>query len=231
MFRFEKKYILNNLQVEQLKHRLSPFMKLDPILSGKSFYSIRSLYFDDYNDTCLKQVINGISERYKYRIRFYNDNTDYIVLEKKYKINNMTKKTSAQITKEVVDGILKGNFIISNDNNKLLNEFYLMIKTRGFRPVVIIDYDRVPYVYDAGCVRVTFDYNLSCSFDFDNLFSEKLSCIPLMEDGKTILEVKYNDFIPDYIRFSLQLNELYRTSYSKYSNGRLAIKNYVGGCL
>lgn len=231
MFRFEKKYILNNLQVEQLKHRLSPIMKLDPILSGKEFYSIRSLYFDDYKDTCLKQVINGISERYKYRIRFYNDNTDYIVLEKKYKINNMTKKTSVQITKEIVDGILKGNFVISKDNNKLLNEFYLMIRTRGFRPVVIIDYDRIPYVYDAGCVRVTLDYNLSCSYDFDNLFSDEIRRIPLMEEGNTILEVKYNDFIPDYIRFCLQLDGLYRTSYSKYGNGRLAIKNYVGGSL
>ena len=231
MFRFEKKYILNNLQVEQLKHRLSPIMKLDPILSGKKFYSIRSLYFDDYKDTCLKQVINGISERYKYRIRFYNDNTDYIVLEKKYKINNMTKKTSVQITKEIVDGILKGNFVISKDNNKLLNEFYLMIRTRGFKPVVIIDYDRIPYVYDAGCVRVTLDYNLSCSYDFDNLFSDEIRRIPLMEEGNTILEVKYNDFIPDYIRFCLQLDGLYRTSYSKYGNGRLAIKNYVGGSL
>lgn len=231
MFRFEKKYILNNLQVEQLKHRLSPIMKLDPILSGKEFYSIRSLYFDDYKDTCLKQVINGISERYKYRIRFYNDNTDYIVLEKKYKINNMTKKTSVQITKEIVDGILKGNFVISKDNDKLLNEFYLMIRTRGFRPVVIIDYDRIPYVYDAGCVRVTLDYNLSCSYDFDNLFSDEIRRIPLMEEGNTILEVKYNDFIPDYIRFCLQLDGLYRTSYSKYGNGRLAIKNYVGGSL
>lgn len=231
MFRFEKKYILNNLQVEQLKHRLSPIMKLDSILSGKEFYSIRSLYFDDYKDTCLKQVINGISERYKYRIRFYNDNTDYIVLEKKYKINNMTKKTSIQITKEIVDGILKGNFVISKDNNKLLNEFYLMIRTRGFKPVVIIDYDRIPYVYDAGCVRVTLDYNLSCSYDFDNLFSDEIRRIPLMEEGNTILEVKYNDFIPDYIRFSLQLDGLYRVSYSKYGNGRLAIKNYVGGSL
>lgn len=231
MFRFEKKYFLNNLQVEQLKHRLSPLMKLDPILAGKDFYCIRSLYFDDYNDTCLKQVINGISERYKYRIRFYNGNTKYIVLEKKYKINNMTRKISCEITKEIVEGILSGNFSISKDNDKLLNEFYLMIKTRGFRPVVIIDYDRIPYVYDAGCVRLTFDFNLSCSYDFDKLFSDDLFRIPMLEEGKTILEVKYNDFIPDYIRFSLQLNELYRTSYSKYSNGRLAIKNYFGGSL
>ena len=232
MFRFEKKYILNNLQVEQLKHRLSPIMKLDPILSGKEFYSIRSLYFDDYCDTSFKQVINGISKRYKYRIRFYNGNTDYIMLEKKFKINNMTKKISCKLTKEQVEDIINNrNINIDKSNPKLLNEFYLMIKTRGLRPKVIIDYDRIPYVYDAGYVRITFDYNLSCSYDFDKLFESDILRIPLMEEGNTILEVKYNDFIPDYIRFSLQLNELYRTSYSKYGNGRLVIKNYVGGCL
>ena len=231
MFRFEKKYILNNLQVEELKHRLSPIMKLDPILSGKSFYCIRSLYFDDYNNTCLKQVLNGISERYKYRIRFYNNNHEYIMLEKKYKIDNMTKKTVCRITKEQVNKILNGSISISKDNDKLLNEFILMIKTRGFRPVVIIDYDRIPYVYDAGCVRITFDYNLSCSYEFDKLFDDRLLRIPLMEEGSTVLEVKYNDFIPDYIRFSLQVNGLRRTSYSKYCCGRMAIKNCVGGCL
>ena len=119
MFRYEKKYIVNNLHIEQLKHRLSPFMKLDPILAGKSFYSIRSLYFDDYNDTCLKQVINGISERYKYRIRYYNGNTDYIMLEKKYKVNNMTKKTSCQLTKNQVDDIINNrNLVMSKENNK-----------------------------------------------------------------------------------------------------------------
>lgn len=231
MFRFEKKYILNNLQVEQLKHRLSPLMNLDPILNGRKFYSIRSLYFDDYNDTCLKQVINGISKRYKYRIRFYNGNTEYIVLEKKYKINNMTKKTSVQITKEIAESILDGSISVSDNNDELLNELIVMIRTRGFRPVVIIDYDRIPYVYDAGCVRVTFDYNLSCSYEFDKLFSDDFLKIPLIDSGSTILEVKYNDFIPDYIRFSLQLRELYRTSFSKYGYGRLAVKNYIGGCL
>lgn len=232
MFRYEKKYIVNNLHIEQLKHRLSPFMKLDPILAGKSFYSIRSLYFDDYNDTCLKQVINGISERYKYRIRYYNGNTDYIMLEKKYKVNNMTKKTSCQLTKNQVDDIINNrNLVISKENNKLLNELYLAIKTNGFRPSIIIDYDRIPYVYEAGYVRVTVDYNVSCSYEIDKFFEDNISRIPLMEEGKSILEIKYTDFIPDYIRFSLQLNELYRTSYSKYVNGRLAIKNYVGGCL
>ena len=121
MFRYEKKYIINNLQKEILMHRLTPIMSLDSNLNGKDFYSIRSLYFDDYCDTCLKQVINGISERFKYRIRFYNFNLDYIVLEKKYKINNMTKKDSCILTKEQVEDIINNNIKIDKDNPKLLN--------------------------------------------------------------------------------------------------------------
>ena len=231
MFRYEKKYFVNDYYIEQLKKRLSPIVKLDPILNGKRNYSIRSLYFDDYCDTSFKQVVNGISKRYKYRIRFYNNNTDYIVLEKKYKINNMTKKVSCELTKDqVLDIINNRNISVSKSNSKLLNEFYLMILTRGLKPKVIIDYDRIPYVYDAGMVRITIDYNISCSYDVLNFFNPDILRIPLMEQGNSILEVKYNDFIPDFIRYCLQIN-LERTSYSKYGNGRLVLKNYIGGCL
>jgi len=231
MFRFEKKYILNDLYFEQLKRRLSPVMKLDPILNGKEFYSIRSLYFDDYYDTSFNQVINGISKRYKYRIRFYNNNTDYIMLEKKFKINNMTKKIGCKLTKDQVLDILNNrNINIDKSNPKLLNEFYLMIKTRGLRPKIIIDYDRIPFVYDAGMVRITFDYNISCSYNIGDFFNPEILRIPLMEKGSHILEIKYNDFIPDFIRYCLQVN-LERTSYSKYGNGRLTLKNYIGGSL
>lgn len=230
MYRHEKKYIINESQIEILKHRLKPIMKLDPNIKKNEFYTIRSLYFDDYNDTNLKQVINGISKRFKYRIRFYNNNHEYIMLEKKYKINNMTKKVSCSLTKKDVTNILKNNIDIKKENPKLLNEFYLMMKTKGYKPKVIIDYDRIPFVYEAGNVRITIDYNISCSYKVNDLFKKNIPKIPLMEKGYSILEIKYDAFIPDYIRFALQLNELERTSYSKYGNGRLMIKK-VGGCL
>ena len=111
MFRFENKYLINSLQIEELKHRLAPVVSLDPILSGRKFYSIRSLYFDDNYDTCLNQVINGVSKRVKYRIRFYNFNEKYIILEKKYKINNMTRKLSCEITKEQALDIINNSVI------------------------------------------------------------------------------------------------------------------------
>ncbi|MBP3920337.1 MAG: polyphosphate polymerase domain-containing protein [Bacilli bacterium] len=228
MYRHEKKYIINNLQVEQIKHRLSPIMQLDPNIKNNKFYSIRSLYFDDCFDTNFKQVINGVSKRFKYRIRFYNNDDSYIVLEKKFKINNMAKKISCKLTREDVINILNNNININKDNHKLLNEFYLMIKTKGYKPKIIIDYDRIPFVYNAGNVRITIDYNLSCSYKFDNLFDVNINKIPLMDMGYSILEIKYDNFIPDYIRFALQLNELNRTTYSKYGNGRIML-NKVGG--
>lgn len=232
MFRFENKYLINSLQIEELKHRLSPVVRLDPILGKRKFYSIRSLYFDDYNDTCFNQVLNGVSKRVKYRIRFYNFNEKYIVLEKKYKINNMTRKASCEITKEqVLDIINNRNLNISKDNPKLLNEFYLKIRCDGFRPKIIIDYDRIPFVYDAGTVRITIDHNLSCSYDIKNFFNKDILRIPLMDKGYSILEVKYTGFMPDFIRHCIQIKGLELSSYSKYKNGRLALKNYVGGCL
>jgi len=232
MFRYEKKYLINNLQVELLKQRLSPIMTLDDNLNNSDFYRIRSIYFDDYWDTNLMQVINGVSKRFKYRIRFYNYNDNYIVLEKKYKINNLTKKISCRLTKEQVNDIINNrNIFIDKNNPKLLNEFYLMMKTRGYKPKAIIDYDRIPFVYNAGNVRITIDYNLSCSYKFNELFDKDSLNIPLIENGYSILEVKYNDFIPDFIRFALQLNELDRISYSKYGRGRLVIKDVIGGNL
>ena len=232
MYRFESKYLINNLQIEELKHRLSPVVKLDPILGKREFYSIRSLYFDDNNDTCLNQVINGLSKRVKYRIRFYNFNEKYIVLEKKYKINNMTRKVSCELTKEQVLNIINNRDLnISKDNPKLLNELYLKIIADGFRPKIIIDYDRIPYVYDTCTVRITIDYNISCSYNIKGFFDKKNLRIPIMDKGYSILEVKYNGFMPDFIRYCIQIKGLELSSYSKYKNGRLAIKSYVGGCL
>jgi len=227
-YRFEYKYSITELEKDLLQNRISMLLKVDKNAQELNGYSIRSIYFDDYKDTSLNQVINGISEREKFRIRFYNLDDSYIVLEKKQKVNNMTNKQSCKITKEQLINILNGrNLIIKKDNNKLLNEFYLAILTKGYKPVCIIDYDRIPYTYTAGNVRITLDYNMSVSYEFDNVFSDNLIKIPFMEKDRALLEVKFNDFIPDYIRWCLQLNSLNRTSYSKYATGRLMLNKFI----
>lgn len=232
MYRHEKKYLITSLQAKQITERLKTVMQLDEHLKKRKYYNIRSLYFDDYNDTSLKQVINGISTREKYRIRIYNYKRNDIKLEKKYKINNMTNKESCKLTKKQFNDIINNvNLSIDNKNPKLLNDLYLKMRTRNLSPKIIIDYNRIPYIYESGNVRVTIDYNISCNHKIDELFDKEGTLIPLMDKDTAILEVKYTEFIPDFIRYSLQLNELERVSYSKYAIGRLKIKKAVGECL
>lgn len=218
-FRKELKYLIKKSDRVILEERLKTIVKLDKNTSENS-YKILSLYFDDYKETCYNQVLNGISERWKWRIRYYNFDTSYICLEKKYKIDGLNKKYKIRLTKEQVEDILfSRNIIIKKGNPKLLNEFYLNIHKYRLMPKVITVYDRMPYTYEAGNVRITIDYNLSSSNDFNNFFNKNIKLIPMLEQNNAILEVKYDDFMPDYIRFKLELNNLTRTPYSKYFQG------------
>lgn len=213
-FRKELKYIISENDFYILNHNLNNLVKKDSNCEG-DFYTITSIYFDDYNKTSYNQVKNGISERWKYRIRFYNYDSSYIKLEKKHKINGLTNKTSVRITKEELSDILNNKIKISKDNNKLLNEFIIKIKTNYLKPIICIEYDRIPFIYKVGNVRITLDYNIRYTNKFDGLFDKEKKVYYLNEK---ILEVKYNELIPDFIRFRLELNHLNQTSYSKFNN-------------
>ncbi len=219
-FRHELKYYINKIQFEEIKKRISFMLDTDKNTGEDGSYFIRSLYFDDYKDTSFYQVVDGISKREKYRIRYYNYDLSYICLEKKFKINNMTHKTSCRVTKEQVEDLISGKLSISKENDKLLNEFILKTKFYGYKPSVVISYNRIPYVYKAGNVRLTLDYNISIDYNTDGFFKNDNVQIPIIEESMRILEVKYDEFLPNYISWLININTLERTSYSKYLNGR-----------
>lgn len=228
-FRYELKYFLNKYEFEVINARLHTFLKNDKNVMDDGTYFIRSLYLDNYNDTSFYQVLNGISEREKYRIRYYNNDLNYICLEKKYKINNMTYKTSYRISKKELMDLLNNKLDINKNNNKLLNEFILKIKFMGYKPTVIIDYNRIPFVYEAGNVRITLDYNIAIDTRVDNFLKKEGQAVPIIEKDYCILEVKYDDFLPNYISWLVNINELEQTAYSKYLNGRIMQKRIKGG--
>ena len=132
----------------------------------------------------------------------------------------MTHKTSCRVTKEQVEKLINGNLEIKKENNKLLNEFILKTKFYGYKPVVTLNYNRIPYVYKVGNVRLTLDYNISIDYNTDEFFKEDSIKIPIIENNMMILEVKYDEFIPNYIVWLFNINTLERTSYSKYLKGR-----------
>lgn len=110
-YRHELKYKISYPDYLAMRSRLRPVMKADPHASAGGRYLVRSIYFDNLNDKALREKIDGVAKREKFRIRYYNDDLSYIVLEKKMKIGSLCLKYSAPITEEECRKILNGGRI------------------------------------------------------------------------------------------------------------------------
>ena len=226
-FRHEYKFIISISQSLLLKERLSGLMKKDINSGKKGSYEIRSIYFDDIHNSCIKHNEAGTDPRAKYRIRSYGVSDEKIVLEKKIKQNGMTKKRQQQLTKDQYEilkrcddkGILKrasDKELFFHDQPPLVQELLSLKQMRRMQPKVIVTYERTPFVEEAGNVRVTFDDNIASSAEFDLFFSHRLPKRPVMPVGQTLMEVKFDEFLPEYIKKTLEIGRLSQTTFSKY---------------
>lgn len=216
-FRHEYKYVCTDVQLALLKSRISGLIALDSHVGESGMYNIRSVYFDDYYNSCLQENISGTDPREKFRIRIYNCSGERISLELKKKVGGKTQKHSCPISLEQCNMLLKGQPLpISNDYPPVLQKLCLQMRQRLLKPVVIVDYDRIPYVMKEGNVRVTLDLNISSSFEYDRFFDPAMNRRPIMPTGQQVLEVKWDEFLPDIVYHSLQLECLQRTAFSKY---------------
>ena len=216
-YRHEYKYFCTSLQSETIKHRIKCFMKIDNHVSQSGFYNVRSLYFDDIFNTNYYANENGTEPRDKFRIRIYDNNATNIFLEKKQKCHGVTMKDSCQLTRAQADLLISGQEIEpTGETPQLLNEFTSRSKRQKLMPVVIVDYDRIPYTYPLGNVRVTFDMHVASSNQVTKFFDCDIAKRPVLESGRQIMEVKWDNFLPDYVKQSLQTGSLPRTAFSKY---------------
>ena len=213
-YREEIKYVVNTKSFNILKNNFDRLLKKDRNAKD-GYYVITSIYFDNYKKESYNQVKDGISLRWKYRIRFYNYDDSFIRLEKKYKRNGLTKKIGIQITKEEFNKILKGSIKISKDNSELLNELIVKMNTEYLRPIICIEYSRIPYIGVLNDVRITLDYDICYCKKFDNLFDKDKKVYYINEQ---VLEIKYNNYIPDFILDNLKYTNLSTSSFSKYKN-------------
>ena len=219
-YRFEQKYYVDAIQLQLLRSRLDCLLSLDAHV-GDAFYEIRSVYFDDIDNTCYQKNESGVDDRAKYRIRAYNCSDARIMLEKKIKQGGKTRKLSVPLTREQCDTFLAGKNLSLEQKDfvsypPLLQQFCILVETRKMQPKVIVCYDRVPYVYKQGNVRVTFDLHISSAKEFDKFFEKNLPKRPIMSKGKYLMEVKYDEFLPGFIKDSLEIGSLSQTTFSKY---------------
>lgn len=218
--RHEHKHSISYSDRCLLRQRLSAIMKPD-INGDNGKYKIRSLYFDNLYDTALREKIDGVNVREKFRLRYYNGDLSYIVLEKKSKINGLCKKESEVLTAAQVKDILSGDTEWMRDSDKnLIRELYVKMKSKGLRPKTIVDYTREAFIFSAGNVRVTLDYDIRTGMRCTDFLNAASLTVPV-RDNTVILEVKWDEFLPETIRRAVSLPDGRRQAYSKYSACRI----------
>lgn len=216
-FRNELKFFINHHQYFTITQRLKGLMEQDPNVGPTGEYHIRSLYFDDVNNKALTEKLGGIRDRSKYRIRIYNVEDNVIHFEKKIKFRDYIAKMKVPLTREMHDRIMLGDYEVLNVPDKpLMMELYNEMKHRMLRPKVIVDYVREPYICRNGNVRITFDKELRTGLHSTDIFDKNLMPVRAIDENLTILEVKYDEYMPAYIQAALQLEGLVRQSASKY---------------
>ena len=219
-YRHELKQEISYLDMLVLRQRLLAVMQRD-LHAADGKYEIRSLYFDNARDKALREKTDGVNVREKFRIRYYNGDSSFIKLEKKSKINGLCLKESARLTKEETQAIINGNVGWMKDSSEsLIRELYIKMITQGLRPKTIVDYTREPFIFAPGNVRVTLDYNIRTGMLGTDFFNMSCTTIPAGEDA-IILEVKWDDFLPDIIRDIVQLKNGRAGAFSKYAACRI----------
>ena len=219
-YRHELKQEISNLDMLVLRQRLLAVMQRD-LHAADGKYEIRSLYFDNARDKALREKTDGVNVREKFRIRYYNGDSSFIKLEKKSKINGLCLKESARLTKEETQAIINGNVGWMKDSSEsLIMELYIKMITQGLRPKTIVDYTREPFIFAPGNVRVTLDYNIRTGMLGTDFFNMSCTTIPAGEDA-IILEVKWDEFLPDIIRDIVQLKNGRAGAFSKYAACRI----------
>jgi len=198
--RHELKYQIDALEHQLIQKKLSTLLQPDPAMKENSYYNIRSLYFDDIENSALCKKQAGIYERKKYRIRIYNHSDSQIKFERKTKIGFLILKECTQITRIDAEKLIakKYDFLAKTDN-PLLRDFYLETKCKLMRPVVIVEYDREAYIHSIGNVRVTFDSNLRIGYVCTSFFDMDDHATSVLNQKGIVLEVKYTDVLPSFI--------------------------------
>ncbi len=226
--RHELKHYINYADFLQLRSRLIHIASPDENAKDGNGYRVRSLYFDNYSDKALGEKLDGVNEREKFRLRLYNDDASFIRLEKKSKINSMCFKKNALITSQECSRLLSGQYEVLKVNGApLLMELYAKMHYQLLRPKIIVDYEREAYVFPAGNVRITLDYDLRASSNTGGFLDSEIDTYPI--PGTFLLEVKYDNFLPEIIRNMVTLTSRRSTAFSKYAVTR--ITQNIGGII
>ncbi len=219
-YRHEWKHEISLADRMVLRARLAAVCRADGHAVNGT-YLVRSLYFDNPADKVLREKIDRVNRREKFRIRCYNGDLSLIHLEKKSKRGGLGTKETAELSAAEAQAVVDGELDwMMASGRPLVQELYHKMRTQGLRPRTIVDYTREPFVYGPGNVRVTLDYDIRTGLGCTDFLNS--SCVTIPAGGPAaVLEVKWDAFLPDLIRDAVQLEGRRASAFSKYAACRI----------
>ena len=216
-FRHELKHLANEAQADMLSQRLACLFPRDKNAGERGRYYVTSVYFDDPYDAALRQKIEGIDKREKFRLRYYGTDTSFIKLERKIKMQGLCSKQSARLTTEEAAQILNGSYdFLLHREEPVCIDFYSKVQGNLLRPCVVVRYEREAFAYKPGNVRVTIDRGLRSSLNVIDFLTPDVGRVPVT-DGAVVVEVKYDEFLPEIVQTAVSPLGQQARAYSKYA--------------
>jgi hypothetical protein len=223
VYRYEIKYFINYTGFLKAREVLSRFMAPDRYASADGGYFVRSLYFDTPDNKDYVEKIMGIEKRRKIRLRVYGNNDENVKLEIKSKFNAYMKKETAVIARDQARRLLDGDrSFLARSCNPVLEKVHRLMSERYYMPMVVIDYRRDAFSGDFNAIRITFDHDIRSCASCVDLFSGDLHMLPVFDGSTVVMEVKYNHFLPGWIKMILSCFNSTGSAISKYCYGREA---------
>ncbi len=215
VYRSEKKYYINLMQSIKLKSKLKYLMKIDENIKDNNGYTIRTLYFDSYDDDDYFDKVDGLNLRKKIRLRIYSTKQETAKLELKQKEGNLQRKQSLTISKDIALQMINGNYEpLLGLQKEFAQKIYYMLQRGYYRPKCLLTYQRFAFVENINKIRITFDSDIKYTESDFRLFEDCIILTPYIHDP--ILEVKYDGFLLDHIRKLLENIDSQQCSISKY---------------
>ncbi len=216
-FRHELKHAVNAVEAQMLSSRLVCLFPRDAHAGEQGRYRVTSLYFDTPHHKALRQKLEGVDRREKFRLRYYGDDLSFIRLERKVKVDGMCAKQKTRMTYDQAAALLEGDvdFLLQTDDALCL-ELYAKMRGELLAPCVTVRYEREAYAYAPGNTRITIDRNLRTSMRSLDFLNPGSGRVPAA-DGLSVLEVKYDEYLPSVVRAALDPLGRQAHAHSKYA--------------
>lgn len=217
--RHEEKFLLTPGEAAYAQRLLDGLLRRDSY-SAQGAYYIRSLYFDTPGDGDYMDKVLGVSDRRKVRLRLYDTDAPRVRLELKEKSGSYSHKTGLWLSREEAEALIAGDAsVLLRQDTAAARRAWTQFARMPRRPAALIDYERTAWTMPVERVRITLDSHVRAARS-SALFDPRVPMLGVHSGEAVILEVKYDRYLPGYVRQALSTIGGQGMSISKYAAAR-----------